>query len=156
MEGRLGAGVVFPPPEGEEGAELITQDDDGNEVFVMEKVLARRRVGGGFQYLVKWVGYDDPLSNTWQSRKDAATTAAARAFDNFDLSQPEEPSRALKRREWLVVRSAEHAPRGKHGKLVQGHGAVADMGSRGEGSAVTLAATGSARKKPTRRGARGD
>ena len=87
MQARLGAGVEFPPevePEPVEGTALLTHDDQGVPVYVIEKVLHRRKAGRGFQYLVKWQGYDDPIEDTWLSRSAAVTTAAARAFDQFD------------------------------------------------------------------------
>ena len=54
---------------------------------VIEKVLERRKEGRGYQYLVKWIGFDDPVNNSWISRHDAATSGAARALANFDLTQ---------------------------------------------------------------------
>ena len=90
MAGRLGAGVALPvegEPEEEEGADLLTHDDAGEAVYVIEEVLQRRRSGRGYEYLVKWVGYEDPVDNWWLTRKDAVTTAAERAFDNFDRRQ---------------------------------------------------------------------
>ena len=87
MAGRLGDGVVFPPAVVPgEGAELLTHDDDGVEVFVMESIVARRHSGRGFKYLVKWVGYP-PEDNTWMVRKDAVTTGAARMLDAFDAAE---------------------------------------------------------------------
>jgi hypothetical protein len=84
MAGRLGPGVVLPGPAGEA---LLTHDDDGEPVYVMEGVVARRRAGRGFQYLVKWVGYP-PEENSWVSRVDVVTTGAAALLDAFDAAQP--------------------------------------------------------------------
>ena len=102
MVGRLGAGVSLPPiaaaaaAQGNaglgnvapgEGTEALTHDDAGVPVYVIEKVLERRQEGRGYQYLVKWIGFDDPVNNSWISRHDAATSGAARALANFDLTQ---------------------------------------------------------------------
>ena len=95
MQGRLGAGVVFPPEADgaeepvREGTALLKQDDDGVPVYVIEQVIARRKAGRGFSYLVKWVGFP-PEDNSWITRREAATTGAARAFDNFDATHPVE------------------------------------------------------------------
>ncbi len=92
MEGRLGAGVVFPVDNNEEaadeGAALLTQDYDGVPVYVIEQVIARNKSGRGFQYLIKWAGFP-PEQNSWITRREAVTTAAARALDTFDAAQPD-------------------------------------------------------------------
>ena len=84
----MGEGVVLPA-EGEEeheGDELILHDSDGEEVFLIESVVARKTAGRGFMYLVKWKGYP-PEDNSWERRKAAATTGAARVFDDFDRAE---------------------------------------------------------------------
>ena len=88
MAGRVGEGVVLPAEgEGEhEGDELISHDSDGEEVFLIESVVARKTAGRGFQYLVKWKGYP-PEDNSWDRRGVAATTGAARVFDDFDKAE---------------------------------------------------------------------
>ena len=88
MKGRLGPGVDFPPPVGpfpKEGPGELTQDDDGEPVYVIESVVARERRSGrrGLQYLVKWVGYTAE-SNTWISKDDAVTEGALRLLQEFD------------------------------------------------------------------------
>ncbi|EPX71326.1 chromodomain protein Swi6 [Schizosaccharomyces octosporus yFS286] len=48
------------------------EDDDAEEEYVVEKVLKHRlaRRGGGYEYLLKWEGYDDPSDNTWSTEAD--------------------------------------------------------------------------------------
>ena len=88
LQGRLGAGVVFPDDQVDgEGAELLSHDDDGEPVYVIEEIVARKRANRGYQYLVKWVDFP-PEENTWISRSQAVTTGAARVFDEFDARQP--------------------------------------------------------------------
>ena len=67
----MGEGVVLPA-EGEEeheGDELISHDSDGEEVFVIEYVVARKTAGRGFMHLVKWAGYP-PEDNSWGGSYD--------------------------------------------------------------------------------------
>ena len=88
MVGRLGAGVSFEEAEPVvgEGMALLTHDDAGVPVYVIEKVMARLKSGRGYRYLIKWEGFP-PEENSWITRSDAVTTAAARALDNFDAAQ---------------------------------------------------------------------
>ncbi|KAL2315268.1 Chromatin-associated protein swi6 [Schizosaccharomyces pombe] len=53
----------------EEGGEEEEEDE-----YVVEKVLKHRmaRKGGGYEYLLKWEGYDDPSDNTWSSEADCS------------------------------------------------------------------------------------
>ncbi|WBW72258.1 heterochromatin (HP1) family chromodomain protein Swi6 [Schizosaccharomyces osmophilus] len=48
------------------------EDDEAEEEYVVEKVLKHRlaRKGGGYEYLLKWEGYDDPSDNTWSTEAD--------------------------------------------------------------------------------------
>jgi len=46
----------------EEGTEE-TYDDEEYEV---ENILNKRKRAGGTEYLIKWLGYDDPSQNTWE------------------------------------------------------------------------------------------
>lgn len=44
------------------------EDDEDEPVYEVEKILDHRmyKNKGKFEYLVKWVGYDDPSDNTWE------------------------------------------------------------------------------------------
>jgi hypothetical protein len=89
MAGRLGAGVEFPAPEGphpEEGAGLLTHDDNGVPVYVIESVRARERRRNGFNYLVRWRGWPNPEDDSWITRKDAETSGALRLLREFDAT----------------------------------------------------------------------
>jgi hypothetical protein len=87
LAGRLGAGVTFPVEVATgEGTALLTHDDDGVPVYVVEKVIARRKRGKGFQYLVKWTGYEAE-HNSWIARSNMDTTGGVRMLDEFDAAQ---------------------------------------------------------------------
>jgi len=44
-------------------------DEQGKPVFLVEKLINRRRSGNGFEYQVKWLGYPD-TENTWEPAKN--------------------------------------------------------------------------------------
>jgi hypothetical protein len=50
-------------------------DEDGEPVFILEKVLSRKTIRSTFHYLVKWKGYSDK-DNSWITRKMAVTPTA--------------------------------------------------------------------------------
>jgi hypothetical protein len=58
------ATVEEPPAKG-----LIDLEDNQWEV---EELQGRRKVGRGFQYFVKWVGFPES-ENTWERKKDIST-----------------------------------------------------------------------------------
>lgn len=43
-------------------------NDAGEELFLVERLLRRRKVGRKWQFEVKWLGYDKPEDNTWEDR----------------------------------------------------------------------------------------
>jgi hypothetical protein len=55
------------------------------DVYHIEHVLARRRNGRRFQYLIQWVGYP-PSANSWIYRSDAETEGALATLLEFDAS----------------------------------------------------------------------
>ena len=57
LEGRR----VEPPPP--------IEMEDGSEEWIVDKILAHRRVGKGVQYLTVYAGYRD-IDATWQPRRD--------------------------------------------------------------------------------------
>lgn len=59
-----------PSVAGEElnhGRPAAVDSDDGQ--FEVERLIGKKRVGRGVQYLVKWRGYPDS-ENSWQKKKD--------------------------------------------------------------------------------------
>jgi transposase InsO family protein len=54
-----GPNFLQPPPD------LI----EGEEEYKVEVIIAHKKRGSGYQYLVKWVGYP-PTENQWRSTKD--------------------------------------------------------------------------------------
>jgi hypothetical protein len=67
-----------PPPEAE-------RDSNGDAVYEVERILARRKRGRTQQYLVAWKGYP-PEENTWQSRS-SLLPGAALALADFEAAQ---------------------------------------------------------------------
>jgi len=37
-----------------------------DEEYEVENILDKRKRGGGTEYLIKWLGYEDPSNNTWE------------------------------------------------------------------------------------------
>ena len=69
-----------PPPE-------VDADSNGDEQFVVERIIAQRRARDrrrGFEYLVAWKGYP-PEENTWECRR--ALADAPDALADFEHSQ---------------------------------------------------------------------
>ena len=67
-----------PPP-------IAPADSNGDAVWVVERVTAKRKAGRGVQYLVAWKGYPAE-ENTWQSRS-SLLPGAADALADFENSQ---------------------------------------------------------------------
>ena len=62
---------------------LLTHDDDGEPVFVIERVVRREPRGRGHRYLVKWEGFSDD-ENSWITKSNAETEGAYQALVDFD------------------------------------------------------------------------
>jgi transposase InsO family protein len=67
-----------PPP-------IAPSDSNGDAVWEVERVTAKRKSGRGVQYLVSWKGYPAE-ENTWQSRS-SLLPGAADALADFENSQ---------------------------------------------------------------------
>jgi len=52
-----------------------TLDEEGNPIYLVEKLLKRRKAGKGYEYQVKWLGYPD-TENTWEPSKNILGKAA--------------------------------------------------------------------------------
>jgi hypothetical protein len=96
MAGRLGPGVQAPEvvaapaaTAGSASSELqagvLTHDDDGEPVFVIERVVRREKRGRGYRYLVKWEGFPAE-DNSWITKSNADTEGALQALVDFDQS----------------------------------------------------------------------
>jgi len=53
-------------------------DSNGDEEWNVDRIVAKRKVGRAFQYLVVWKGYP-PEENTWEPRSSLRTAADALA-----------------------------------------------------------------------------
>jgi len=62
MAGKESNGPEVKPEEPGEGAE--------EEEYEVENILDKRKRGGGTEYLIKWLGYDDPSQNTWEPEEN--------------------------------------------------------------------------------------
>ncbi|KAL1939191.1 hypothetical protein VTO73DRAFT_10232 [Trametes versicolor] len=60
---------------------------DGEEEYFVERILDRRRVGRGYQYLVRWLSYG-PGSDSWLPGREVESLAA---LDNFLRERGELP-----------------------------------------------------------------
>jgi hypothetical protein len=60
-----------------------TFDNDGHPVYTLEKIIAQRKRGRSWQYLVKWVGYGDE-ENSWLPRRELDDCAA---LDDWFIAQ---------------------------------------------------------------------
>lgn len=67
-----------PPP--------VFLDDAAEPAYIVEKILARKRVRQGYQYLVKWAGYPEDEA-TWEPRSSLKQLTA---FQDFTTVQPED------------------------------------------------------------------
>ena len=99
MAGRLGPGVELPPASvaepsagaanadvdftGPLGAGELTHADDGEELYVMEKILGKKGRGRFVKYLVKWQGWDVGDA-TWEPMANMETEGAARFLVEYD------------------------------------------------------------------------
>ena len=53
---------------------------DGPEELEIDKIVARRPKGKGFEYRVRWQGHDDPKSDTWEPWRKIEESEAAKEF----------------------------------------------------------------------------
>jgi hypothetical protein len=65
-----------PPPE-------VSADSNGDALWVVDRVLACKKVGRGKRYLVAWKGYP-PEENTWEPHASISHTTA---FEEFQAAQ---------------------------------------------------------------------
>ncbi|KAE9549374.1 hypothetical protein FO519_007418 [Halicephalobus sp. NKZ332] len=79
------------------------------EVYEVESILDKRTVDGRIEYLVKWVGYDDPEENTWVEEEDCMCKDLIKEFEKKLASAKKSPrkSRSPSRR---VRFSPENTP----------------------------------------------
>jgi hypothetical protein len=54
---------------------------DGDDEFLVEQILDARVRHRRLQFLVKWRGYDNPDSNTWEPEENVAETQALEEFE---------------------------------------------------------------------------
>jgi len=67
-----------PPP-------VAPADSNGDAVWEVERVMAKRKHGRGVQYLVAWKGYPAE-ENTWEPRS-SVLPGAADALNDFEINQ---------------------------------------------------------------------
>ena len=71
--------TLFPGRSNPEPGPIVTAD--GSEEYFVDRILDRRRVGRGWQYLVRWSGYG-PGSDSWLPGREVADLAALDVYLN--------------------------------------------------------------------------
>lgn len=66
--------------EVEEEEEAVSVDDSEEDVYPVEKILGRRKVGSNVEYLVKWEGYGTHEA-TWEPRSNILNDALLETFE---------------------------------------------------------------------------
>ncbi|KAI1696441.1 chromo (CHRromatin organization MOdifier) domain-containing protein [Ditylenchus destructor] len=61
--------------------------DDGSEIHEVDMILDKRRVNGTEEYLVKWLGYDNPEDNTWEPAENLGCDQLIEAFEKQLLKE---------------------------------------------------------------------
>jgi Chromo (CHRromatin Organisation MOdifier) domain len=90
-------------------------DLDNESDLSIDKILEERRIGRGFQYLVKW--QDPPHQNAWQSRESVKDTKALDIWEQRSLKAetlliitPSNVTEAIKSKEaneWINAMKSE-------------------------------------------------
>ncbi|EPY53468.1 chromodomain protein Swi6 [Schizosaccharomyces cryophilus OY26] len=107
LEKKAEKGNIADDATGKNADEELNNDEEeeeSEEEYVVEKVLKHRlaRKGGGYEYLLKWEGYDDPSDNTWSREadcdgcKDLVEAYWEERGGRPDASKRKRPSRARK------------------------------------------------------------
>ncbi|KAH7714099.1 bromodomain containing 2 [Aphelenchoides avenae] len=59
-------------------------------VYEVEKILDQRWTNGKLEYLIKWLGFDDPAENTWELAKDCDCPDAKKEFEKEQKKKGQE------------------------------------------------------------------
>ena len=80
---------------GEDAAKSGSESESDETVYVIEKIIDHKKVGRGFQYLVKWENFDD-AENSWEPTRNlpAAMVKAYKAAQSDTTKQAKKPSQA--------------------------------------------------------------
>jgi len=90
MAGKESNGPEVKPEEPGEGAE--------EEEYEVENILDKRKRGGGTEYLIKWLGYDDPSQNTWEPEENLDCQDAIDEFEeNYEKNKKNSRRRKRKK-----------------------------------------------------------
>jgi hypothetical protein len=63
--------------------------ENGERLWDVEAILGRKKSGRGYKYLAKWLGFDNPDSNTWISTSDAMGTSVKKMIIDFNAKKRE-------------------------------------------------------------------
>ncbi|KAI1711556.1 chromo (CHRromatin organization MOdifier) domain-containing protein [Ditylenchus destructor] len=61
--------------------------DDDSEVYEVDMILDKRLVNGTAEYLVKWLGYEDPEDNTWEPAENLVCDSLIEAFEKQQIEK---------------------------------------------------------------------
>ena len=89
----VGLGPAVPMQGVEEGFEFEELDPSeflvlGPGEFLVESILERRPNGKKHQYLVKWLGHDNPEDNTWEPGSGLPEELVTEYNQKFPLRRP--------------------------------------------------------------------
>ncbi|KAH7727538.1 Chromo domain containing protein [Aphelenchoides avenae] len=98
------SGTKSPRKENESGSDAL--DEENEEVFVVEKILAKRMKKGKVEYKIKWKGYDDPKDNTWEPEENCDCPELIEAYERANKKEPERKSGSFATRKRESVSSS--------------------------------------------------
>ncbi|CAD5211289.1 unnamed protein product [Bursaphelenchus xylophilus] len=69
---------------------------EGEETYVVEKILNHRKIRGKKEYLIKWQGYDDPADNTWEPVENCDCPELIEAYESAQAELSEKKKKTPK------------------------------------------------------------
>ncbi|KAH7713106.1 Chromo domain containing protein [Aphelenchoides avenae] len=98
------------PPRKDDDSGSEGLDEDAEEVYVVEKILAKRKLrGGAWEYQIKWKGYDDPKDITWEPEENCDCPELIEEFER-NHKKKEEEKEARKRKSVSSSRAGSEVP----------------------------------------------
>ncbi|KAI1722498.1 chromo (CHRromatin organization MOdifier) domain-containing protein [Ditylenchus destructor] len=60
-----------------------SNEEQGDEVYIVEAILDKRKIKKKAEYLIKWKGYDNPADNTWEPEENCQCPDLIEAFEKM-------------------------------------------------------------------------